>query len=257
MIKITPELIRERATLMDDPFMREFFEDNIPCTQLILRIIMDKPDLIVKTVKVQYILRSAEGTRYVRLDVYAIDADGRHYDIEIQNLSSGASVFRARLNSAMLDANMLRPGEDYTYLKERESVVIFITDKDVLGDDEPIYVIDRVIAKSGKPFNDGSHIIYVNSSHQDLSTELGRLMHDFKCKEPKDMYYAEIADKMRKVKGDEEMGLWAEIEQEAIKENSENIAANLIKSGKEALEDIAKYCGLTLQRVQELANSIS
>ena len=53
------------------------------------------------------------------------------------------------------------------------------------------------------------------------------------------------------------MGLWAEIEQEAIKENSENIAANLIKSGKEALEDIAKYCGLTLQRVQELANSIS
>ncbi len=33
-----------------------------------------------------------------------------------------------------------------------KAVVIFITDKDVLGDDEPIYIIDRVILKSGKPF---------------------------------------------------------------------------------------------------------
>ena len=275
----------QNMTLMDDVFMRIFFKDNIPCTELVLRIIMDKPDLIVKTVKVQYVLKSADGARCVRLDVYAVDADGRHYNIEIQNASSGASVYRARLNSAMLDANILKSKEDYTNLKERESVVIFITDKDVLGDSEPIYIIDRVILKSGKPFGDGSHIVYVNSSHQDLSTALGRLMHDFKCKRPKDMNYPLLANTAEKVKEGskegENMNVWVEMEREAFAEGKaegkaeglaegeakgkaegkaeglaeagENIAINLIRDGLVALEIIAKSCGLTLQRVQELA----
>ena len=257
-------------TLMDDLFMRIFFRDNIPCVELVLRIIMDKPDLIVKTVKVQYVLNSADGTRSVRLDVYAVDADGRRYDIEIQNASSGANVYRARLNSAMLDANILKPNEDYTHLKEHESVVIFITDKDVLGDDEPIYIIDRVILKSGKPFNDGSHIVYVNSSYQDLSTALGRLMHDFKCDKPEDMNYPLLARTSAKVKGGGKggmkMGVWEEMEEEAYakglaegraetKKSVESIAVKLITSGIGALDQIADFCGLSLKRVQELATT--
>ena len=209
-------------TLMDDVFMQIFFKDNIACVQLILRIIMNKPDLIVKTVKVQHVLNGADGTHSVRLDIYAVDADGRHYDIELQNDSAGASPQRSRYNSAMLDVNILKPREDYSVLKERESVVIFITDKDVLGDNEPIYIIDRVILKSGKPFNDGSHIVYVNSSHQDLTTELGRLMHDFKCAKPDEMYYPLLADTAEKAKdkmeGGAKMNVWQEMKQEAIAE---------------------------------------
>lgn len=169
----------------------------------------------------------------------------------------------------MLDVNILKPREDYSVLKERESVVIFITDKDVLGDNEPIYIIDRVILKSGKPFNDGSHIVYVNSSHQDLTTELGRLMHDFKCAKPDEMYYPLLADTAEKAKdkmeGGAKMNVWQEMKQEAIAEGreeglaegearaSENIASNLIKSGIAALDQIAEACNLSLARVQELA----
>ena len=40
-------------------------------------------------------------------------------------------------------------------------------------------------------------------------------------------------------------------------EVSENIAVNFIKSGLLALEVIAKNCNLSLQRVQELAATIS
>ncbi|MBR0258594.1 MAG: hypothetical protein IJQ58_12715, partial [Synergistaceae bacterium] len=192
MPRLTEAVFREKiklATLMDDPFMREFFTDNIPGVQLMLRIIMAKPDLIVESVNVQYVLRAGEGSRYVRVDVYAVDSDNRHYDIEIQNASSGASPQRARHNSAMMDVNLLKTGENPIVLKERESVVIFITEKDVLGEGEPIYIIDRVIEKSGRKFNDGSHIVYVNASHQDLSTELGKLMHDFHCVKPEDMIF--------------------------------------------------------------------
>lgn len=278
MPRLTEAVFREKiklATLMDDPFMREFFTDNIPGVQLMLRIIMAKPDLIVESVNVQYALRAGEGSRYVRVDVYAVDSENRHYDIEIQNASSGASPQRARHNSAMMDVNLLKTGENPIVLKNRESVVIFITEKDVLGEGEPIYIIDRVIEKSGKKFNDGSHIVYVNASYQDLSTELGKLMHDFHCIKPEDMIFPEIAEKAAEVKGGEKMGVWEEMEREAIAEGkaegkaegiaegiakgitqaSERIAHSLIKAGKETLEEIANICGLPLQRVQELANT--
>lgn len=34
--------------LLDDDFMTKCFENNIECTELLLHIVMDKPDLIVK-----------------------------------------------------------------------------------------------------------------------------------------------------------------------------------------------------------------
>ena len=281
MTQITREEILaefQSLTLMDDSYMRLFFTDNIPCVQLVLRIIMNKDDLIVKSAKVQQIMRSAEGTRYVRLDVYAVDSENKHYDIEVQNDSLGASPQRARYNSAMIDANILKTGEPYSLLKERESIVIFITDNDILGDDEPIYMIERVIIKNGKKFNDGTHIVYVNSSKQDTSTALGKLMHDFKCAKADDMFYAVLSDKARTLKGNvkgdyNNMSLLGRMEEEAelrgeargeargkaIGETkaSENIALNLIKAGKLALDEIANVCSLTLQRVQELAKTAS
>ena len=41
-------------------------------------------------------------------------------------------------------------------------------------------------------FDDGSHIVYVNGNYKGDDT-VGRLMHDFGCKEAKDMYYPELA----------------------------------------------------------------
>ena len=53
---ITPEQIKEfqEATLMDDEFMRAFFKDNKRDTEKVLRIIMNKPELIVMSVNVQH-----------------------------------------------------------------------------------------------------------------------------------------------------------------------------------------------------------
>lgn len=54
--------------LMDDDFMTKCFENNIECTELLLHIVMDKPDLIVKRAQTQYGLKNLQG-RSVRLDV--------------------------------------------------------------------------------------------------------------------------------------------------------------------------------------------
>ena len=60
---------------------------------------------------------------------------------------------------------------------------------------------------------------------------------------------------------DNSMSLLGRMEEEAElrgeNKASENIALNLIKAGKLALDEIANVCSLTLQRVQELAKTAS
>lgn len=103
--------------------------------------------------------------------------------------------------SGFLDAHLLQPGGDFSDLPE--TFVIFITENDVIGDGLPLYTIDRQITNTGKAFDDGEHIIYVNGADKDASTESGKLMHDFFCTDPDDMHYRELADKVRYFKEDE------------------------------------------------------
>lgn len=137
--------------------------------------------------------------RSIRLDIIAIDENGRVYNIEIQRSDRGASIKRARYNSSLLDANVTEPGDDYEKLAE--TYVIFITENDVLKAGLPIYHIDRTVKETGAMFGDESHIIYVNSQIKD-ETELGRLMHDFSCTDAKDMHYEILADRVRYFKED-------------------------------------------------------
>ena len=252
----------EEATLMDDYFMRAFFEDNISGTQIVLRIIMDKPDLIVMSVSVQEDFRGFDDSHGVRFDVYAVDSENRQYDIEFQNKPEGASPQRADFNSAMLTVRTLKKSENYSVLSERERVVIFITKTDVLKGGLPIYRVERVIRETGKPFNDGTRIIYVNTSHKDTGTALGKLVHDFRCGNLRKWYYTELAEqaddvrkKVNRVSAIEAMKEYERAEGKA--EMQKSIATGLIKLGQIAFEDIAKVCHLTLEQVKNLAATVN
>ena len=190
--------ILKKFRLMDDDFMAAVFED-IPCTETLLQIILKRDDLTVKEVRPQYEIKNLGG-RSVRLDIFALDKNGHAYNIEVQRKDSGAVAKRARYNSSLIDAHMTFPGDDYEALAD--TYVIFITEHDVLKVGRPIYHIDRTIEEIGEKFNDGSHIIYVNSLIQD-ETELGKLMHDFYCTNPNEMYYKTLADRARYFKESE------------------------------------------------------
>ena len=181
----------KKFRLLDDDFMSKVFEDDYECTELLLHIITNKPDLKVKETHTQHSIKNLDG-HSVRLDIYAIDTTGRKYNIEIQRTDNGAGAKRARYNSSVIDTKSLPAGTDFEELPE--TYIIFITENDVLGDNKPIYHIERTIRETGKLFPDESHIIYVNASYQD-ETPLGKLMHDFSCTNPSDMYYKILADK--------------------------------------------------------------
>lgn len=185
--------------LIDDNFMKIFFEDK-ECTQFMLRIIMDMPQLQVTSVKTEYTLADIHG-HSVRLDICATDDTGVIYNIEVQRNDSGAGELRARHNSSLIDANVDNPG--LYGCKLPESYVIFITENDVLGKNLPIYHIDRVIRETGDIFDDKAHIIYVNNQIQD-DTPLGRLMYDFVCTDPDKMSYGVLSSRTKFLKHTEE-----------------------------------------------------
>lgn len=174
--------------------------DNTDGAELLLRIILNKPDLRVKSVKTQRRMKNLIG-RDICLDIDADDDAGKEYNIEVQRADKGADKKRARYHSSILDAHLLSPGDDFSDLPE--TFVIFITENDVIGKGKPLYRIERKIEEVDEPFDDGEHIIYVNGADKNASTELGKLMHDFFCTDPDDMHYKALADKVRYFKEDE------------------------------------------------------
>lgn len=184
--------------LLDDDFMTKVFED-ISCAELLLRIILNDEGIRVLEAHSQRGIKNLQG-RSVKLDILAVDSHNRVFNVEVQRSDRGAGAKRARYNSALIDANVTEPGDQYEDLNE--TFVIFITENDVMKAGLPIYHIDRVVRKTGKLFEDEEHIIYVNSQIKD-ETKLGRLMHDFSCTDAKDMYNKVLADRVRYFKEDE------------------------------------------------------
>ena len=63
-----------RANLMDDFYMRKFFDVDVEYIQYVLRIIMGNNELVVKEVRTQKYLKGSK--HGVILDVYAIGVNG-------------------------------------------------------------------------------------------------------------------------------------------------------------------------------------
>ena len=192
--------IIKNFTLMSDTFMRNVFK-HIECVEYVLQVIMSRKDLHVVDSVVQKDYKNLQG-RSAILDCAARDAEDKRYDVEVQQKNEGASPRRSRYHSGLVDMNTLEAGHEFDELPD--SYVIFITRGDVLGYGLPVNRIERTIGEIGAEFGDGSHIIYVNAAMKDEKTELGRLMHDFHCKNADEMYSEVLARRVRELKETEE-----------------------------------------------------
>ncbi len=248
---------------MDDDFMSVCLADNFEGVELILRIVLGRGDIKVKSVRTQEPLKNLQGRSAV-LDVHAVDDADKEFDVEIQRKDAGAGAKRARHNSSLLDAHILKAGDDTEDISD--SYVIFITENDVMKGNQPIYPVERyvTIGENKVLFGDGSHIIYVNGKYRG-NDEIGKLMHDFSCTNPDDMNYETLAKKARYFKQDEK-GVAAmckimedmrneaarEAAQKAEQNKAKRTAVHLIKLGKMTLEEIAEATELSLDIVKEL-----
>ena len=243
----------ERFRLLDDDFMTEVFRDNIPAVELLLRIVLGKDDIKVSSCETQRVM-SGRGYRAIRMDVHAKDSAGRESDIEIQREDRGAGAKRARMHSAILDSSMLMAGEDFD--KVADSYVIFITENDIYGDGRAMRTYTRRCDQDpSEQFGDGNYVIYVNGAYKNDEEPIGRLMHDFRCISAVDMYYPELAEKVRNLKetegGQDRMcRMMEEMRKEAAEEAKLEIAFKLHDEDGFSFEKIALIVSESLSTVQ-------
>ena len=249
--------------LIDDTFMAVVFGNELQHSEMLLHTIMGNDKIRVITSIGQYAIKSLQAHSST-LNIFCQDELGRYFNAEVQRASSGAVPRRARYHLGMID-NKHFPAGEKDYRKLKDAYVIFITEADILGYDLPIYNVGRTIRENGEDFKDGSHIIYVNGEKRYDNTALSILMHDFFCKDAKDIKNAVLADRVRHFKeeesGVEEMceimqKLADDAAEKAAYENSVKIAQNLILAGasvdlvvqgtrlpREEVEAIAKRLG--------------
>ena len=238
--------------LMDDTFMSVVFGRDKKLAEMLLQIILEDDKIRVIECTDQYAIKNLQGHSST-LDIFCIDGKGEYFNVEVQRTNSGAVPQRARYHSSIVDAKHFPSGEDYINIKD--SYIIFITERDVLGGDLPCYHIDRRIRETGAAFGDGSFIIYVNASKKNDDTPLSNLMHDFFCTNPNDMKNKALAARVRHFKEDE-MGVdeMCELMQKLAKQEIKEVAKNLLMAGatidlvvagtklpREEVEDIALH----------------
>ena len=125
---------------IDDDFMRCLFKDNIPLAEFVLRIITDKPDLIITDCETQKDMKRLAGAHSICLDAYGTDSIGKKYDLEVQRQDKGADPHRARYHSSVMDIENLHSGQEFKELPD--TYTIFIIEKDFYGQGKAVYPIE-------------------------------------------------------------------------------------------------------------------
>ena len=249
----------DEMTLMDDVFAMACFEGSIDLAQKILRIILNKPELVVRSVEVQKILPNILN-HSVCLDVYAEIEGNAFADIEIQRKKSDAKPKRAKFITSMMMVHVLPKGADYDDLPQ--VYVIFITQNDYFGGGLPIYIKKGVLINYGNMLvDDGETTIYVNGAYNNTESDLGKLIHDFSCKDPEQMLIPEISDWINKAKHskqvEEKMGsMLREYAEERVEEHAIKSAKALILYGKIPYKVIAECQFLPLEKILEIAKEL-
>ena len=213
----------------------------------------------------------------VRLDVYVKDSD-KVFDIEVQNDSAISLPKRMRYYQSMVDMDSLLKGQDYSELKE--SFIIFICQYDPFTEGLPCYTFKNLcIQDKNLELNDETTKIIFNSTAYDKekNVDIRKFLKYIRTKVPTSNLTDKINTLVEKQKENnkfrndylsmnlhdrditrkafaegEALGIEKGISQGAEQKAIET-AKNFLKLGL-SIEKVAEGTGLTLEKVQELAN---
>lgn len=100
-----------KLNVIDDVFFHKIVEDKEVCEEM-LRIIVEKPDLMVVESQPQRFLRNT-GMHSVILDVLCQDSTGAYYNIEVQKKNDDDYQKRVRFNRSNIDTSFVESGIKY------------------------------------------------------------------------------------------------------------------------------------------------
>ena len=243
---------------IDDTFARVGFKDHAKLGEFVLRIITGLDDLEIdeESFETQYDAKRLAGSRSLMLDVRGVDLKGRKYDLEMEKWD--ASPERAEVHGAAMIVEHLLQGDEFKDLNE--TYVIFMCEHDVVGNGRAVnqfsnrnddlfkenVEIESSI-KAHESMGGKLHIIFVNGDYGDETSDIGKLIHDFKCRNADDMYFSNLAERTREIKENPEEvdkvckvmeDLRIETEQRTLVQAIKNVMESLGVSAEKAMDTL-------------------
>lgn len=144
----------------------------------VLSIIMEEPDLELKSVHVEEVVLNHTGKRAIRLDARAVDVENRQFATEMQNDANSDDLKkRARYYQSLLDSPILKSGKRTRYRQLPPTFVTFITQEDIFGRDLAKYTFTEQCEEiAGLKLADGTTKIFLNMSSQNGNPVLVSLL---------------------------------------------------------------------------------
>ena len=207
---VTPETVQfnlsDFALFLTVMKHREAYEST-------LSIITENPDLKLKEVHVEEVILNRSGKRAIRLDAWALDTENRQYAAEMQNDTDSDDIRkRARFYQGLIDSPILKSGKRTKYRHLPSTMIIFITQEDIFGQDLAKYTFTEQCEEiAGMHLEDGTTKVFLNMSSKNGTPELVSLlqyMKDTTLENPniivKDKRILKLAEIVEEVKQSEE-----------------------------------------------------
>ena len=187
-------------TLFHSPMIKVIFGHR-ECVNEMIDIILGR-HIHIDEHHVEHYMSNIKG-REAQFDIY-VKSEKMRINVEIQRKEKGATPKRGRLNLSLIDTQEIKKSSEYEEVPE--GYMIFICEGDYFKKGLPIYHIHSYIDETEEKVDTGQEMIYVNGDNQDEETVLGRLIHDFHCIDPNEMY-SEVFKKWMKYYKEERKGV--------------------------------------------------
>lgn len=213
-------------------------------------------DIKLSTSETQYSLKNWNRGRNIIGDFKGFcPEENTIYGIEPQCYKQNGIYHRDRYYGAMLDASILKSGQDFSELPNR--CIIVLTEKDFNSNDPVIQHIKKVDLMSGNVINSGEEEIIVNLAAATNNSELGQFIRDWTNPNPDDIKNPVLAEALRYYKSNPEgvHKMYAMLE-ETKREADLKYIGILLNHGL-SVEEIAKETDLDKTYVEEIKSEIN
>jgi len=247
-------------------FYRILRKNKDICIGLIERL------LSIRVKDIKYLTAEADinfgyDSKGIRLDVYLEDEDCV-FDLELQTYSEGDLPKRMRYYQSLIDIDHLDKGAKYSDLKE--SIILFICSRDYFGKNLPRYTIkSRCIENPEVNFDDKTtKVVYnFNRYEEEKDSKAKEILEFFASEKASSEFTRQIHDLVERAKKNEpwrqnymtlQMMMDHEYEdglKKGARETAEKNAFNALHENISP-EIVARITGLSVERIQELAQSI-
>ena len=216
--------------LFSNTFMSVALRDREAC-QYVLRTLLGKPDLVVRSVRTQYRV-SRLVSKDSALDVLAEDQDGKLYNLEVQRADTVDHARRVRYYGSMIDSEFLEKGKKYSALPD--VYLIYVSETDLWKYGLAAYPVQRCF-QNLEHCEDGVKVLYANASER---------VHFLKREEGG---YREMEDVLEKIFQE---GVEEGVEQ-GLKEKERRLVFRMLARG-DRLEDIVHITEAPPERIARL-----